>query len=44
MADILAFVLAGGRVDELSVLTFDRPKSALPVAGNYRVIDFASVI
>jgi glucose-1-phosphate adenylyltransferase len=41
MADILAFVLAGGRVDELSVLTFDRPKSALPFAGNYRVIDFA---
>lgn len=41
MADILAFVLAGGRVDELSVLTYDRPKSALPFAGNYRVIDFA---
>ncbi len=41
MADILAFVLAGGRVDELSVLTFDRPKSALPFAGNFRVIDFA---
>jgi len=41
MADILAFILAGGRVDELSVLTYDRPKSALPFAGNYRVIDFA---
>ena len=41
MADLLAFVLAGGRVDELSVLTFDRPKSAMPFAGNYRVIDFA---
>lgn len=41
MASILAFILAGGRVDELSVLTFDRPKSALPFAGNYRVIDFA---
>ncbi len=41
MAEILAFVLAGGRVDELSVLTFDRPKSALPFGGNYRVIDFA---
>lgn len=40
MASILAFVLAGGRVDELSVLTFDRPKSALPFGGNYRVIDF----
>ncbi len=41
MANILAFVLAGGRVDELSVLTLDRPKSALPFAGNFRVIDFA---
>jgi glucose-1-phosphate adenylyltransferase len=41
MADVLAFVLAGGRVDELSVLTLDRPKSALPFAGNFRVIDFA---
>ncbi|HMK64900.1 MAG TPA: sugar phosphate nucleotidyltransferase [Thermodesulfobacteriota bacterium] len=41
MASVVAFVLAGGRVDELSVLTFDRPKSALPFAGNYRVIDFA---
>jgi len=41
MADILAFILAGGRVDELSVLTFNRPKSAMPFAGNYRVIDFA---
>lgn len=41
MANILALVLAGGRVDELSVLTFDRPKSALPFAGNFRVIDFA---
>jgi glucose-1-phosphate adenylyltransferase len=40
MANILAFILAGGRVDELSVLTFDRPKSALPFAGNFRVIDF----
>jgi glucose-1-phosphate adenylyltransferase len=41
MASILAFILAGGRVDELSVLTYDRPKSALPFAGNFRVIDFA---
>jgi glucose-1-phosphate adenylyltransferase len=41
MANILAFILAGGRVDELSVLTLDRPKSALPFAGNFRVIDFA---
>jgi glucose-1-phosphate adenylyltransferase len=41
MDNTLAFVLAGGRVDELSVLTLDRPKSALPFAGNFRVIDFA---
>jgi len=41
MASILAFILAGGRVDELSVLTYNRPKSALPFAGNFRVIDFA---
>jgi glucose-1-phosphate adenylyltransferase len=34
-------VLAGGRVDELSVLTLERPKSALPFGGTYRVIDFA---
>lgn len=33
-------VLAGGRVDELSVLTLHRPKSAVPFGGMYRVIDF----
>jgi glucose-1-phosphate adenylyltransferase len=36
-----AMVLAGGRVGELGVLTLRRPKSALPFAGYYRVIDFA---
>ena len=41
MPNIVALILAGGRVDELSVLTIDRPKSAVPFAGNYRVIDFA---
>ncbi|MBI5585616.1 MAG: glucose-1-phosphate adenylyltransferase [Deltaproteobacteria bacterium] len=41
MPNIVALILAGGRVDELSVLTSDRPKSAVPVAGLYRVIDFA---
>jgi glucose-1-phosphate adenylyltransferase len=40
MKDILAMVLAGGRVDELSVLTVSRPKSAVPFGGMYRVIDF----
>ncbi|MCG8603661.1 glucose-1-phosphate adenylyltransferase [bacterium] len=40
MKNILAMVLAGGRVDELSVLTVSRPKSAVPFGGMYRVIDF----
>ncbi len=39
--DVLAVVLAGGRVDELSVLTAHRPKSAVPFGGFARVIDFA---
>lgn len=34
-------VLAGGRVGELSVLTLERPKSALPFAGHFRIVDFA---
>jgi len=33
-------VLAGGRVGEFSVLTLDRPKSAIPFGGHYRIIDF----
>jgi glucose-1-phosphate adenylyltransferase len=33
-------ILAGGRVDELNVLTYYRPKSALPFGGFGRVIDF----
>ncbi|MEO0250353.1 MAG: sugar phosphate nucleotidyltransferase [candidate division WOR-3 bacterium] len=37
---ILALILAGGRVDELDVLTFYRPKSVLPFGGLYRIIDF----
>ncbi len=36
----LAMVLAGGRVDELNVLTHYRPKSAVPFGGFARVIDF----
>ncbi len=40
MKNTLALVLAGGRVDELSVLTKRRPKSSLPFGGLYRVIDF----
>ena len=37
---IVGVVLAGGRVDELSVLTAQRPKSAVPFWGMYRIIDF----
>ena len=33
-------LLAGGRVDELNVLTYYRPKSAVPFGGFGRVIDF----
>lgn len=38
---VLSVILAGGRVDELSVLTAHRPKSAVPFGGFARVIDFA---
>src|SRR5210317_2634261 len=37
----LAMVLAGGRVDELNVLTYYRPKSAVPFGGFARIIDFS---
>jgi glucose-1-phosphate adenylyltransferase len=37
---VTAMILAGGRVGELSVLTLERPKSALPFAGHFRIIDF----
>ena len=40
MSKIVSMVLAGGRVDELLVLTAKRPKSALPMWGMYRIIDF----
>ncbi len=40
MKKIVGMVLAGGRVDELLVLTAKRPKSALPMWGGYRIIDF----
>ncbi len=36
----LAMILAGSRVDKLNVLTYYRPKSALPFGGFARVIDF----
>ena len=40
MSNILALVLAGGHVEELLCLTEKRAKSALPVFGIYRIIDF----
>lgn len=40
MRNVVAMVLAGGRVSELDVLTINRPKSAVPFGGLYRVIDF----
>jgi glucose-1-phosphate adenylyltransferase len=40
MKQIVGMVLAGGRVDELLALTAKRPKSALPMWGVYRIIDF----
>lgn len=41
MPKTLSIVLAGGRVEELGVLTLTRPKAAVPFAGMYRIIDFA---
>ena len=37
----LAMILAGSRVEDLNVLTYYRPKSAVPFGGFARVIDFA---
>jgi glucose-1-phosphate adenylyltransferase len=41
MRRTIAVVFAGGRVEELSVLTERRPKSAVVFGGIYRAIDFA---
>ena len=41
MRKTIAIVFAGGRAQEMSVLTFWRPKSAVPFGGTYRMIDFA---
>ena len=37
---VLTLILAGGPGSAMSVLTAERPKPALPIAGKYRVIDF----
>ncbi|UCC12596.1 MAG: glucose-1-phosphate adenylyltransferase, partial [candidate division WOR-3 bacterium] len=41
MKNVVALLLAGGRVDELLCLTSRRAKAALPIFGTYRIIDFA---
>jgi glucose-1-phosphate adenylyltransferase len=41
MRTAIAMIFAGGRVEELSVLTERRPKSAVVFGGTYRTIDFA---
>lgn len=41
MQKVLALVLAVARVEDMGVLTYYRPKSALPFGGLYRFIDFA---
>jgi len=41
MKDVIAMVLAGGRVDEMGVLTAHRSMAAIPFGGMYRIIDFA---
>lgn len=41
MRKTVAIVFAGGCVEEMSVLTFRRPKSAVVFGGAYRMIDFA---
>lgn len=41
MRKTIAIVFAGGRAEEMSVLTHWRPKSAVLFGGAYRMIDFA---
>jgi len=41
MRDVMALVLAGGRMGDYGVLTQNRAKGALTFAGTYRIIDFA---
>jgi len=38
---VLAMILAGGRGKRMDVLCHERPKSILPFAGRFRVIDFS---
>jgi len=40
MAKTIAMILAGGRVGELGILTFYRPKSTVPFGSLFRFIDF----
>jgi glucose-1-phosphate adenylyltransferase len=40
MSKVLAVILAGGRGEQLSLLTEQRGESAVPFAAKYRIIDF----
>jgi glucose-1-phosphate adenylyltransferase len=40
MNDVMAMVLAGGRVDSMGVLTARRSMASVPFGGLYRVVDF----
>ena len=40
MKDVIAMVLAGGRVDDMGVLTARRSMAAMPFGGMFRVVDF----
>ena len=37
---VIAFIMAGGMGDRLSVLSEQRAKPAVPFGGSYRIIDF----
>jgi len=39
-AGVLAVIQAGGAGNRMDVLTRERPKPALPVAGVYQLVDF----
>jgi glucose-1-phosphate adenylyltransferase len=40
MDSVLAFILAGGQGKRMGILSYERPKPALPFAGTTQVIDF----
>jgi glucose-1-phosphate adenylyltransferase len=40
MSNVLALILAGGKVERLSPPTIHRAKTAVPFGGLYRITDF----